>query len=156
MSAPVLLRYRDPRQYRDIFEPLIRLEADYDKQFKEAQTQRNIKVRFEYSSVSKKRQAFFIFPNEENIRLVAGDELKLIFDDQDGNQQWKSRGHIVRIVNEEICLELKNSKGAPTKNENGDPLKFTIEFIWKSTSFDRMKLALRIFQRDEQSVSNYM
>jgi regulator of nonsense transcripts 1 len=106
--------------------------------------------------MSKKKQAYFIFPNEENIRLVPGDELKLIYEDGDGVQQWKSRGHIVRIVNEEICLELKNSKGAPTKSETGEPLKFTIEFIWKSTSFDRMKMALRIFQRDEQSVSNYM
>ena len=35
-------------------------------------------------------------------------------------------------------------------------LKFTVEFIWKSTSFDRMRLALKIFQRDEASVSNYI
>jgi regulator of nonsense transcripts 1 len=35
-QQPVLLRYRDPKQYRDIFEPLIKLEADYDKQFKES------------------------------------------------------------------------------------------------------------------------
>jgi regulator of nonsense transcripts 1 len=34
----VLLRYRDPKQYKDIFEPLIKLEADYDKSFKESQT----------------------------------------------------------------------------------------------------------------------
>ena len=35
---PVLQRYKDPKQYRQIFEPLIKLEADYDKQFKESQT----------------------------------------------------------------------------------------------------------------------
>ena len=40
---------------------------------------------------------------------------------------------------------MKNSKGIPTKSETGEQLKFTIEFIWKSTSFDRMKMALRIF-----------
>ena len=58
----------------------------------------------------------------------------------------------MRIVNEEICLELKNPKGVPT-----DPdLKFIVEFIWKSTSFDRMRLALKIFLRDESSVSNYI
>jgi hypothetical protein len=45
--------------------------------------------------------AYFVFPNEDNIRLVPGDELKLLFD-QDGVTKWKSRGHIVRIVNEEI------------------------------------------------------
>lgn len=76
---PVLLRYKDPKQYKDIFEPLIKLEADYDKSFKESQTQRNIRVRFDYS-LNKKKQAFFIFPNEDNIRLVPGDELKLVYE----------------------------------------------------------------------------
>ena len=93
-----------------------------------------------------------MFPNEENIRLVPGDELKLIYE-RDGQVKWKSRGTIIKITqNEEICLELKNSKGAPT-----DPdCKFTVEFIWKSTSFDRMRLALKIFMRDENSISNYL
>lgn len=53
---------------------------------------------------------------------------------------------------EEIALELKNSKAPPT-----DPdCKFTVEFVWKSTSFDRMKLALKIFLKDESSVSEYI
>jgi regulator of nonsense transcripts 1 len=98
---PVLLRYRDPKQYKDIFEPLIKLEADYDKSFKESQTQRNIKCRFDYN-IHKKRMAFFVFPNEDNIRLVPGDELKLLYENSDGQVKWKSRGHIVRIINEEI------------------------------------------------------
>jgi regulator of nonsense transcripts 1 len=38
LQQPVLLRYKDPKQYKEIFEPLIKLEADYDKQFKESQT----------------------------------------------------------------------------------------------------------------------
>jgi regulator of nonsense transcripts 1 len=101
--------------------------------------------------MNKRRMAYFVFPNEDNIRLVPGDELKLMYE-LDGQPKWKSRGHIVRIINEEICLELKNSKGAPTEPD----LRFTVEFIWKSTSFDRMRLALKIFQRDESSVSNYM
>ena len=42
----------------------------------------------------------------------------------------------------EICLELRNAKGLPS---DPDHLRYTIEFIWKSTSFDRMKMALRIF-----------
>jgi regulator of nonsense transcripts 1 len=35
-QAPVLQRYKDPKQYKAVFEPLIKLEADYDKQFKES------------------------------------------------------------------------------------------------------------------------
>ena len=58
------------------------MEADYDKQFKESQTQHNIKVRWDWS-MSHKKLAFFVFPNEENIRLMPGDELKLKYE-QDG------------------------------------------------------------------------
>ena len=34
--------------------------------------------------------------------------------------------------------------------------RFTVEFVWKSTSFDRMRLALKVFMRDESSLSNYI
>jgi regulator of nonsense transcripts 1 len=55
-----------------------------------------------------KKMAYFVFPNEDNIRLVPGDELKLKFM-QDNQVKWKSRGHIIKInANEEICLEVKN------------------------------------------------
>jgi len=76
----VQLRYRDPKQYKEIFEPLIKLEADYDRQFKESQTQRNIWVRWE-RNLANKRVAYFMFPNEgDNVRLVPGDELKLKYE----------------------------------------------------------------------------
>jgi len=104
--------------------------------------------------MSKKRLAYFMFPNEgDNVRLVPGDELKIKCGGTDEKSQWKSRGHIVKITaTEEICLELNNSKSPPTDPDN----KFTIEFIWKSTSFDRMKLALKVFLKDETSVSEYI
>jgi len=53
---------------------------------------------------------------------------------------------------EEICLELKNSRIPPCS----DISRFTVEFVWKSTSFDRMKLALKIFLKDENSISEYI
>lgn len=147
----MLLRYKDPKQYKDIFEPLIKLEADYDKLFKESQTQTNIKIRWDWN-INKKRMAYFVFPNEDNVRLVPGDELKLKYE-LDGQVKWKSRGHIVKITpSEEICLEVKTSKGAPTEAD----CRYTVEFVWKSTSFDRMKQALKIFLKDETSLSNYI
>lgn len=36
----VLLRYEDAYQYQNIFGPLVKLEADYDKKLKESQVQR--------------------------------------------------------------------------------------------------------------------
>ena len=71
----------------------------------------------------------------------------------DGQVKWKSRGNIVRITTaEEICLDVKNSKGAPQEVD----AKYIVEFVWKSTSFDRMKQALKIFLKDETSLSNYI
>ena len=35
----VLLRYEDGYQYQNIFGPLVKLEADYDRKLKESQTQ---------------------------------------------------------------------------------------------------------------------
>ena len=87
------------------------------------------------------------------MRLVPGDELKLKVETADGQIKWKSRGNIVKITqNEEICLDVKNAKGAPQDPDT----KFTVEFVWKSTSFDRMKQALKIFLKDETSLSNYI
>ena len=130
-----MLRYKNPKQYKEIFEPLIKLEADYDKQFKESQTQNNIRIRWDYN-INKKKMAYFVFPNEDNVRLVPGDELKLKVEAADGTVKWKSRGNIVKITqNEEICLEVKNAKAAPSDADT----KYTVEFVWKSTSFDRMR-----------------
>jgi hypothetical protein len=51
--------------------------------------------------------AYFVFPNEDNVKLVPGDELFLKYE-VDGVEKWKSRGNIVRInANEEICMEVK-------------------------------------------------
>ena len=33
---------------------------------------------------------------------------------------------------------------------------FTVDFVWKSTSFDRMQLAMKTFAVDEKSVSVYI
>lgn len=84
---------------------------------------------------------------------MPGDELKIKFDSDDGATQWKARGTIVKITaSEEICLELKNGRGPPSGSET----KFTIELVWKSTSFDRMKHALKVFLKEETSVSEYI
>ena len=63
----VLLRYEDAYQYQNIFGPLVKLEADYDKKLKESQTQDNIVVRWDVG-LNKKRIAYFHFAkaNEGN------------------------------------------------------------------------------------------
>ena len=35
-------------------------------------------------------------------------------------------------------------------------VNFSADFVWKSTSFDRMQLAMKTFAIDEKSVSGYI
>ena len=62
--------------------------------------------------------------------------------------------HLTRIldVSDEIGLELRRSEGVPIDLSHN----FTADFVWKSTSFDRMQLAMKTFAVDEKSVSGYI
>lgn len=55
-------------------------------------------------------------------------------------------------VSDEIGLELRKSEGVPTEITHN----FVADFVWKSTSFDRMQLAMKTFAVDEKSVSGYI
>lgn len=55
-------------------------------------------------------------------------------------------------VSDEIGLELKRTEGVPAECTHG----FSADFVWKSTSFDRMQLAMKTFAVDEKSVSGYI
>ena len=57
-------RYEDAYRYQNIFGPLVKLEADYDKRLKESQTQDNIVVRWDIG-LNKKRIAYFNFPRTD-------------------------------------------------------------------------------------------
>mmetsp|Transcript_44279 Transcript_44279/g.96215 ORF Transcript_44279/g.96215 Transcript_44279/m.96215 type:complete len:1084 (-) Transcript_44279:275-3526(-) len=160
---PVMLRYEDAYQYQHVFAPLVKMEADYDKKVKESQTQENVVVRWDIG-LNKKRIAYFHFTKEDNeARLVPGDELRLRLNssayanlggaDEAG---WSAVGHVSKITaNEEVALELRGPQQVtvgPWDINHG----FTVEFVWKSTSFDRMQAAMRTFAVDDTSVSGYL
>ncbi|XP_040597987.1 regulator of nonsense transcripts 1 isoform X3 [Mesocricetus auratus] len=167
----VLLRYEDAYQYQNIFGPLVKLEADYDKKLKESQTQDNITVRWDLG-LNKKRIAFFTLPktdsgNEDlviiwlrDMRLMQGDEICLRYKG-DLAPLWKGIGHVIKVPDnltqrpdygDEIAIELRSSVGAPVEVTHN----FQVDFVWKSTSFDRMQSALKTFAVDETSVSGYI
>lgn len=54
----MITRYEDGFQYQNIFGPLVKLEADYDKKLKESQTQDKIEVRWDVG-LNKKICAYF-------------------------------------------------------------------------------------------------
>ncbi|KAL3278282.1 hypothetical protein HHI36_013616 [Cryptolaemus montrouzieri] len=150
----VLLRYEDGYQYQNIFGPLVKLEADYDKRLKESQTQENIEVRWDVG-LNKKTIAYFTLAKTDgDMKLMHGDELRLRYVGE-MHKPWAGVGHVIKVPDnygEDIGIELKNNNGVPTDcNSN-----FVVDFIWKSTSFDRMQLALRKFAVDDTSVSAYI
>lgn len=153
----VLLRYEDGYQYESVFRPLIRLEAEYDKKLKEAQLYENINVRWDVG-LNKRIIAYFVLPTggDSDLRLMQGDELKIKYVG-DVHKPWTGEGNVIKVPDnygEEIGIELKlrSSHNAPTECENN----FIVEFVWKSTSFDRMLAALNKFAVDDKAVSTYI
>ncbi|KAF7000814.1 hypothetical protein CFC21_016623 [Triticum aestivum] len=150
---PVVLKYEDAYQYQNVFAPLIKLEADYDKMMKESQSKDSVTVRWDIG-LNKKRVAYFVFPKEDNeLRLVPGDELRLRYSGGTSHPAWQSVGHVIKLTaQEEVALELRASQGVPVELNHG----FSVDFVWKSTSFDRMQGAMKTFAVDETSVSGYI
>ncbi len=166
----VPLRFDDSAHYTHIFEPLVRLEAQYDKKIKEAQTQNGIRVRWEWS-LNKKRVAYFVFPKEDNgsfrvftlRRGKADPRRRAQAQSHEGRRTEVGGGRThhqdhaeypqnhTNPVDEEIGVELKKGMLIP----EGSPL-YTVEFVWKSTSFDRMLHGLRVYNEDTRSLSGYL
>lgn len=69
------------------------------------------------------------------MKLMHGDELRLRYLGE-MHKPWAGVGHVIKIPDnfgEEVGIELKSSSGAPTDCMSN----FVVDFIWKSTSFDR-------------------
>ncbi|KAL1915089.1 uncharacterized protein VTP21DRAFT_7570 [Calcarisporiella thermophila] len=152
---PVLLRYEDAYQYQNIFGPLVKMEADYDKKLKESQTQDDVVVRWDIG-LNMKRIAYFLLPKLEQgeVRLAIGDELRLRYRGE-LRGTWECIGHVIKIPNnisDEVGIELKRNDNTPVECTHN----FSVDFVWKSTSFDRMQNAMKTFAVDETSVSGYI
>ena len=163
---PVCLSYETGEDYRSVFGPLVTLEAENDQHLKETQSSQNVSVRWDVSSLSKRRVCYFMFTREEHeAKLMPGDELKISvenFNKQSGQvlisstsetETWEAVGYVIRVMpSEEVCLELKPQYSAhtgPWETTRG----FKVSFVWKSVTYDRMQGALRTFAKSDTSVS---
>eukprot|EP00762_Andalucia_godoyi_P002687 ANDGO_03276.mRNA.1 Regulator of nonsense transcripts 1 homolog len=161
---PAQFVYEDGAQYMSILAPLVKLEAAYDRRVKESQTREGLTVRWDLtahvhpginpdgSGVSgghhhhhyHRAIGYFLYPKEDNeLRLVPGDELKLRHQGDAAHDAWEAVGHIVRLTStEEVALEI-HSPHSPIPVDLSS--NFSVDFVWKSTSFDRMMAALKTF-----------
>ncbi|MCO5598802.1 hypothetical protein L7F22_052901 [Adiantum nelumboides] len=151
----ILLRYDDAYQYQNIFGPLVKVEADYDRKLKESQTQTDLAVRWD-QGLNMKKIAWMSLPKLESgeVRLAVGDELKLKYTGELA-APWEGVGHVIKVPNnisDEVAVELRRNEGVPDHCTHN----FSADFVWKSTSFDRAQAAMKTFAVDEQSVSAYI
>ncbi|KAF3909527.1 hypothetical protein AA313_de0204456 [Arthrobotrys entomopaga] len=155
---PVLLRYDDAYQYQNVFGPLVKIEADYDRKLKESQSQDGLAVRWHFG-LNNKHLANFILPKLElgDVKLAVGDEMRLRYVGE-VRPHWEGVGFVIKIPNnmsDEVTIELRKGagdKGVPTDFTH----PFSADYVWKATSFDRMQLAMKSFAVDEMSVSGYI
>lgn len=151
--SPVMLRYDDAYQYQNILGPLVKKEADYDRSVKESQTQNNITVRWD-QGLNKRRIAYFRLTNSDDIRIMQGDELRLRYIGE-GHKMWSGVGHVIKVPDnygDEVGIEMKTNAAVPIEFTRD----YTVDVVWKSTSFDRMQAAMKTLAVDETSVSAYI
>jgi regulator of nonsense transcripts 1 len=156
--APVLMRYDDAFQYQNVFGPLVKIEADYDRKLKESQSQDNLVVRWDLG-LNNKHLASFILPKLElgDVKLAVGDEMRIRYNGE-LRSPWEGVGYVIKIPNnlsDEVTIELRTKgdhKSVPTECTHN----FTADYVWKATSFDRMQHAMKTFALDEMSVSGYI
>ncbi|KAL7539315.1 hypothetical protein ACHAXR_009176 [Thalassiosira sp. AJA248-18] len=182
--SPTLLHYEDGYHYQNVLAPLVKMEADYDKQMKESLAEESISVRWE-KSLTGRNIATFSFSGRHSAelsRVVVGDELRLKLGTGAEflhGSPWEGLGYVKDIMDGEVELELRpaitagGGKGRGRrrngkKDRGGDKSNpgpkipdqitddFVVEYIWKSTSFDRMQNALKQFAIDDTSVTGYI
>lgn len=95
---PTLLQYEDGFHYQNVLAPLVKIEADYDRQMKESLTEEHISVRWE-KSLAGKNVATFTFHRlaVEQSRIMVGDELRLKLGDGAQylyNKPWEGIGYV--------------------------------------------------------------
>lgn len=154
--APTLLQYEDGFHYQNVLAPLVKIEADYDRQIKESLTEESISVRWD-KSLAGKNVATFSFHRMavEQSRIMVGDELRLKLGQ--GAQylygkQWEGVGYVKGIIDGEVEIELRTTGNVPDQIHDD----YIVEYIWKSTSYDRMQNSLKSFAIDDTSVTGYI
>ena len=156
--APVLLHYDDAYQYQNVFGPLVKIEADYDRKLKESQSQDGLIIRWDFG-LNNKHLASFTLPKLElgDVKLAVGDEMRIKYTGE-LRGPWEGVGYVIKIPNnqsDEVTIELRakgDHKSVPTECTHN----FSADYVWKATSFDRMQLAMKTFAIDEMSVSGYI
>jgi len=148
-ASPVCIRYEDAYHYQNIYGPLLKLEADYDKTLAEAQRKEGIEISWE--ALGSRLIAIFCFPIEDSdVKLGVGDELLL---KHPSRPDWVGKAKVASMdAFGTVEVILPGSREVPSHLSSN----FTVERTWNDTSFKRMHTALTQFAVNESSVAGYL
>ena len=111
--TPTEQHYEDGFHYQNILAPLVKVEADYDRQMKESLTEESIAVDWDVSLAGKWIATFSFHRLASESRVVVGDELRLKLGPgaQFLNQgkPWEGVGYVKSILDGQVELELRTS-----------------------------------------------
>ena len=148
--VPVKVCYESTLEYQSILAPLVSVEAECDRLIKEAQKLEGISIRWD-RGLNLSHLAFFSLPRAaDEYRIAMGDELVIKHPCRKG---FQATGIIIKnplrmLATEELCVEVRGGNRVPDDLSSG----YSVEFVWKSTSYDRMLQALRQFALDPTCV----
>lgn len=146
------LSFKNGTMYRGMFMPLIEREALEDRQIKESQSHSNVSLKWE-ENIKKNMVGVFVFPSQEDFgaNYFIGNSLTLSTTLSNG-QTWSGNGSIVKVTNDdEVHLEM-DCRNVPRDITKG----YKIEFIWKSTTSQRLQAGLKCFSEVDESISSYL
>lgn len=151
---PTRLTYDNAKDYATTFQPLVEIEADNDRRMKAMQTQRDVSIRWELRP-NRQYLAWLRLPQLESgeNRLAMGDEV-LLSHDTVTTHKWSERG-IVVFLPKTAAMELAIAVAAD-ENIINMTTGFTIEFMWKGATFDRMQEALRHIAQPKPNINKYI
>ncbi|GMH92250.1 hypothetical protein TL16_g12291 [Triparma laevis f. inornata] len=152
---PLSLKYDDGYHYQNLLAPLVKLEADCDKESKSNLGQVNVSIEWG-KSINNRWQVTFS-NNQHSNKLMVGDEMSIELDRGgeflNGGRAFTGRGYIKVISDDAIVLELQTTTSSIPSSITTN---YNLDFIWKSVSFDRMQTSLKTFAVDDSSVSGYI
>ena len=156
----VPLQFADGAEYWQLFVPLLELEAKADRHLKENVGNFSNKLKI----ADNLRFCYIPIPRRDDAPpLLLGDELRLSTSSAlgagvpgsvvVGGVGFTITAYVVKLSREEATLEFKRRL---TKKEAELSDQWSISYVWKSTTFDRMRAALRRFANDPHSVSTHL
>lgn len=148
-------RFDDGYLYQRSFGPVVKAEAEYDKQLRESQTQTDVDVTWDMG-LSKRHLVTFVLSKVDlaDIKVTVGDEVRLHF--KRTFDSWIGSGYVIKrsdAAADEITIELDpHGPPPPTDKTSG----FQVEFVWNNVTYDRVQKALKVFAEEDTSVSGYI